>query len=166
MKEALYFMARGACVPLDSVNMDPPTSYMGETPYVYPGAAANSQPEYRARMSLHGVGQADPAAEEAFNGWMDAYMGWPPARQQGENSALVAQERAGTLDAMGVRKLKFIRAMSGEAPVPDLTKQEIAQAKPIEELNIVGQRKSGLAIFLAALGLGAVAALAAGKSGR
>jgi len=178
MKEALYFMARGGSVPLDSISMDPPTSYMGETPYVYPGSTANSQPEYRGRAHHHprgghstegysggyGVGAADPAAEERFNQWMDVFMSYAPARQQGEASALVAQEKAGTIDDMGKRKLRFIRSMSGEAPVADLTKEELARARPIDELNIVGTRKSGLAIFLAILGLGAVAMVAGGKS--
>lgn len=159
MREALYFMSRGASVPLDSTSVDPPTSYMGETPYVYPGALAPGFPEYRSY-----TGAADPAMEERFNQWMDAFLSSPSARQQGEASALRAAEAAGTIDDFGKRKLKFIRAMSGEAPVKDLTKEEIASARPVEELNIVGTRKSGLAIFLAALGLGAVAMLAGGKS--
>lgn len=178
MKEALYFMARGASVPLDSISMDPPTSYMGQTPYVYPGATANSQPEYRGRPHHHprggqstegysggyGTGAADPAAEERLNQWMDVFMSEAPAVQQGETSALVAQEKAGTIDDMGKRKLRFIRSMSGEAPPAELTKQELAQATPLDELNIVGTRKSGLALFLAVLGLGAVAMVVGGKS--
>lgn len=150
MKEALYFLGK---VPLDSISMDPPTRYMGQTPTVYPGAI--------------GIGAADPAAEEAFNRWMDGFMNEPVAYQKGEIIDLMKKERAGTITDFEKRKLQFARVLSGEAKVPEPSKEELARlpTQTVEELQIRGEKpRSGYATFLAFLGLGAVVAIAAGKS--
>jgi hypothetical protein len=134
--------------------------YAGTTGTVYPGAIATG--DY--------TGAADPAAEERFNLWMDGFLSMSQSRQLGLMYSLDAKEKAGTLTADEKKQLVFARNILGVTKVPELSEADLARVKAgkAEEiaLNVVGERKSALPMFLAMAGIGAVALIATGKKGR
>jgi len=116
------------------------------------------------------TGAADPAAEERFNLWMDSFLALSESRQRGELTKLEVKEKAGTLTPDEQRQIGFVRNLLGITKVPELSAADLARVKAgkTEEiaLNVVGERKSALPMFLAMAGVGAVAIIAAGKRGK
>jgi len=148
---------------------DPYSPFAGTTPTVYPGAIAtgavtsSSTPAPSANVP----GQDN---EERFNAWMDGFLSLSQSRQLGEMYALDAKEKAGTLTAEEKRRLTFMRNMLGITKVPEMSAEEIlaltrqGKIEKIDELGVLGEKPaSKFGLFLAVMGLGAVAVIAAGK---
>lgn len=133
---------------------DPVAPFSGTTSTVYPGAIA--------------TGAADPAAEERLNNWMDGFLSLSQSRQLGELGKLDAKEKSGTLSADEKRQITFARNILGVTKVAEVDPALLARkdVQQVEELNVVGVRKSPWPMFFAFAAVAGVAVIATGKKGR